>query len=132
MPLIQIPVGIAPCHVDFPDRVKTGGKDAKGKAETRELQRSCKGSLYLRPASTRNVTDDELTYLRISPEWKKIGTRLHVVKVKSVKSAAEEKNPSQEPATMPEAPKTRSPEKGKSGSDGMFSASANSKRNKNR
>ena len=111
MPLIQVPVGIAPCHIDFPDQVKTGEKDAKGKPVMREMQRSCKGSMYLRPASTRNITDDELTYLRTTPEWKKLGMRLHVIKVKNVAKREEAKTEAA-PAPSPkaEAPKAPEPE----------------------
>jgi len=104
MPLIQVPVGIAPCHVDFPVEVTTGEKDAKGKPVMRKMERSCKGSLYLRPASTRNLTDDELTWLRTNPEWKTIGMRLNVIKVKNVGGAVEAKV-APAPTPKAEAPK---------------------------
>ena len=66
MPLIHIPVGVAPCQVDdFP-------KDA---------ERSCKGALHLRPASTKEVTNDELAHLKTAPQHGKLAARLSVVEV---------------------------------------------------
>lgn len=78
MPLVQIPVGIAPCQVDdFPEKV--------GKGEgARPFKRSCKGSLRLRPASTKVLTDDELAWLKEQKQWAHVGRRMHVVDVKVV------------------------------------------------
>lgn len=78
MPLVQIPVGIAPCQVDdFPAKL--------GKGESaRPFERSCKGSLRLRPASTKVLTDDELKWLKEQKQWAHVGRRVHVVDVKIV------------------------------------------------
>jgi hypothetical protein len=136
MPLIQIPVGIAPCHVDFPETVKTGEKDAKGKPVMRKMERSCKGSMYLRPASTRNITDDELTYLRTTPEWKKLGMRLHVIKVKNVKGAATEAAPAKtstpKAEAKAEAPKDEAKDmtSGSESGSGMFGGGKKKKTSK--
>ena len=79
MPLVQIPVGITPQQVDdFPTEVD----DGKGGA--RPFARSCKGSLRLRPASTKVLTDDELKWLTEQKQWAHIGTRMNVVDVKTV------------------------------------------------
>ena len=78
MPLVQIPVGIAPCQVDdFPEKLGKG-EDAK------PFERSCKGSLRLRPASTKVLTDDELKWLKEQKQWAHVGRRMHVVDVKIV------------------------------------------------
>ncbi len=83
MPLVQIPVGIAPFQVDdFPKEVVVG-KDDKGKDETRKFERSVEGALYLRPASTKNLTDDEWGHLK---KKYKVLARAHVVKVDVTKA----------------------------------------------
>lgn len=78
MPLVQIPVGIAPCQVDdFPAKIGKG-------EDARPFERSCKGSLRLRPASTKVLTDDELKWLKEQKQWAHVGRRMHVVDVKIV------------------------------------------------
>lgn len=78
MPLVQIPVGIAPCQVDdFPEKLGKG-------EDARPFERSCKGSLRLRPASTKVLTDDELKWLKEQKQWAHIGRRMYVVDVKVV------------------------------------------------
>lgn len=75
MPLINIPVGIAPCQIDdFPKTVGKG-EDAK------PFERSCKGALYLRPASTKVVTQHELDHIKKHGDHKMLARRLVVVKV---------------------------------------------------
>ncbi len=83
MPLVQIPVGIAPCQVDdFPEKVGKG-------EDARPFQRSCKGSLRLRPASTKVLTDDELKWLKEQKQWAHVGRRMHVVDVKIVTDSSD-------------------------------------------
>ncbi len=78
MPLVQIPVGIAPCQVDdFPEKVGKG-------EDARLFERSCKGSLRLRPASTKTLTKDELNWLKEKKQWAHVGRRIHVVDVEIV------------------------------------------------
>lgn len=82
MPLVQIPVGIAPCQVDdFPANVGKGD-------DARPFERSCKGSLRLRPASTKVMTGDELEWLKAQKQWSHVGRRMHVVDVKIVTDAS--------------------------------------------
>jgi hypothetical protein len=81
MPLVQIPVGIAPCQIDdFPLEIAEG----EGK---RPFDRSCDGALYLRPASTRVISNDELEFLQTAKQHKKIGARILVVRVDVVPDA---------------------------------------------
>lgn len=82
MPLVQIPVGIAPCQVDdFPEKLGKG-------EDARPFERSCKGSLRLRPASTKVLTDDELMWLKEQKQWAHVGRRMHIVDVKIVTDAS--------------------------------------------
>lgn len=75
MPYVQIPVGIAPCQIDdFPATIGEG-------EEKRPFDRSCKGALYLRPASTRVISDDELEWLRTAKQHQKLGSRILVLRV---------------------------------------------------
>jgi hypothetical protein len=90
MPLIHIPVGVAPCQVDdFPQ----------------DAERSCKGALHFRPASTKEITADELAHLRAAPQHKKLAARLCVVDV-VVKAAPSQSvaTPTPTPTPMPPAP----------------------------
>lgn len=81
MPYVQIPVGIAPCQIDdFPATIGEG-------EEKRQFERSVKGALYLRPASTRVMSDDELEWLRTAKQHKKLGARILVVRVDVVPDA---------------------------------------------
>lgn len=83
MPLVQIPVGIAPCQVDdFPEKVGKG-------EDARPFERSCKGSLRLRPASTKVLTGDELKWLKEQKQWAHVGRRMHVVDVSIVTDASD-------------------------------------------
>lgn len=83
MRLVQIPVGVTPCQVDdFPSEVKEEGK------KPRSFERSVKGSLHIRPASTKSMTDDELEHLRTSKEHRAWGRRLIEVKVEVAKAPA--------------------------------------------
>lgn len=75
MPLINVPVGIAPCQID--DFPKTVGKGEGAKP----FERSCKGALFLRPASSKVVTQDELDWIKQHPEHKLLARRLTVVRV---------------------------------------------------
>ncbi len=78
MPLIQVPVGVTPCQVDdFPAEV------VEGDGKKRPFERSCKGALHLRPATTRRVTADELGHLRKAKLHKDLGRRLLEVQVKT-------------------------------------------------
>ena len=82
MPLINIPVGIAPCQIDdFPENVGKG-KDAV------PFERSCQGALYLRPASTKVVTAHELDHIRKHQDHKMLTRRMVVVKVDVVPDAS--------------------------------------------
>jgi hypothetical protein len=74
MPLIHIPVGVAPCQVEFPSEIKEG-------TASRPFERSCKGALHLRPASTKQITDDELQYLKTAKQHAKLGARVSVIQV---------------------------------------------------
>lgn len=106
MPLIQIPVGIAPCHIDdFPKEVGEG-------KEARPFERSCKGALHLRPASTKVLSQDELDWLKAgkgkAKRYAKLARRLTVVRVdvvpdKSDRPHAEPLKPAVKPS-KPEAP----------------------------
>ena len=81
MPLINIPVGIAPCQIDdFPENVGKG-KDAV------PFERSCQGALYLRPASTKVVTVHELDHIRQHKDHKMLTRRMVVVKVDVIPDA---------------------------------------------
>ena len=87
MPLINIPVGIAPCQIDdFPKTVGKG-EDAK------PFERSCKGSLHLRPSSTKVVTQDELDWIKRHKEHKMLARRLVVVKVDVVTDESDRSKP---------------------------------------
>lgn len=111
MPLIQVPVGIAPCHIDdFPQEVGEG-------KEARPFERSCKGALHLRPASTKVLSQDELDWLKSgkgkAKKYAKLARRLTVVRVdvvpdKSDRPHAEPLKPAVKP-TKPEAPKPTPP-----------------------
>ena len=100
MPLIQIPVGIAPFQVDdFPKEVGKG-------EEARKFERSCEGALYLRPASTRNLTDDEWEHLEKNY---KVLARAHVVKVDVTKARSLKPKPKPKvPGSSPKTPTTSS------------------------
>jgi len=75
MPLVSIPVGIAPCQIDdFPAEIGDG-------EDKRPFERSCKGALFLRPASTKVLSNDELEFLRSAKQYRKLGARLLVVRV---------------------------------------------------
>lgn len=81
MPLVQIPVGIAPCQIDdFPLEVGEGD-------EKRPFERSCQGALYLQPARTKVLSGDELEFLRTAKQHQKIGARILVVRVDVVPDA---------------------------------------------
>lgn len=78
MPLIQVPVGVTPCQVDdFPTEVVAEN------GEKRPFERSQKGALHLRPATTLRVTADELQHLRKAKLHKDLGRRLLEVQVKT-------------------------------------------------
>ena len=99
MPLIQIPVGIAPFQVDdFPKEVVVD----KGSGLNRKFERSVKGALYLRPASTKNLTDGEWGHLKKNY---KVLARAHVVKV-DVTEARSLKKPKPKPKVPGPSPKT--------------------------
>ena len=66
-PLIHVPVGVPPTQVEFPPEVK---------------QRSCKGALHLRPASTKEITAEELAYLKADKKYAKLAARVSVVEVR--------------------------------------------------
>lgn len=98
MILVQIPAGVAPCHIEFPEfQMNERGRpvmeeveDKKGKKSKQPKEfgeRSCKGSLRLAPG-TKIISAPELAYVKKHfPE-----TRLHVLQdnVKSPKQAAED------------------------------------------
>lgn len=138
MPLVQIPVGVRPIQIDdFPEKV-VEGKDAllerhkkappaeeKPEARAKRLERqrnevaeldkkarpfkrSCKGSLHLRPASTKTLTDDELGFLRTAKQHKAWGRRLLEVKVEVAK--APEAAPVVPPLPKPEPEEVPAPD----------------------
>jgi hypothetical protein len=75
MPLINVPVGIAPCQIDdFPSAVGKG-KDA------RPFERSCEGAMHLRPASTKTVTQDEIDWIKAHKDHKALAQRMRIVRV---------------------------------------------------
>lgn len=75
MPYVQIPVGIAPCQIDdFPSEIGEGD-------EKRPFVRSHKGAMYLQPARTKVISDDELEWLRTAKQHAKIGARILVIRV---------------------------------------------------
>jgi len=75
MPLVQIPVGIAPCQIDdFPAEIGEG-------ENKRPFERSCQGALYIQPARTKVLSDDELAFLRTAKQHAKLGARIIVVRV---------------------------------------------------
>lgn len=61
MPIVVVPANLAACQVEFPEGV----------------ERSVKGALYVRPASTLEITQAELEYLR--KEKKDLVAKLIVV-----------------------------------------------------
>ena len=75
MPLVQIPVGIAPCQIDdFPAEIGEG-------ENKRPFERSCQGALYIQPARTKVLSSDELEFLRTAKQYAKLGARILVVRV---------------------------------------------------
>ncbi len=70
MVVIQVPAGVAPCQVEFPEfkpRTKEeilAAKKAKKTLKDVKLERSHPGALHLRPGSTKTVTKDELEHLQ--------------------------------------------------------------------
>ncbi len=110
MPLIQIRVGIPPCQIDdFPSEVMEGkeelrkrhreerdnvksGSEAEQRArhmeeragleaKARPFERSCKGALHFRPASTKTVTEDELKFLLSARQHKALAGKILRVEV---------------------------------------------------
>lgn len=73
MPLIHIGVGGPPCQVD--DFPATVGQDQ------RPFERSCRGALHLQPASTKEITDDELNHIRLRKNHQALATRIRVISV---------------------------------------------------
>ena len=91
MPLIHIAVGGPPCQVDdFPATVGQGGK---------LFERSCKGALHLRPASTKEITDDELRHLKNSKKHRALAARINVITV--VKIAPKAQKPPEKTVLKP-------------------------------
>lgn len=69
MVVIQVPAGVAPCQIEFPEfkpRTKEeilAAKKAKQPLKDVKLERSHPGAMHLRPGSTKTVTKDELEHL---------------------------------------------------------------------
>lgn len=140
MPLVQIPVGVRPIQIDdFPEKVFEGrdalrkrhkeevSADEKPEARAKKLERqrkevaeldkkarpfkrSCKGSLHLRPASTKTLTDDELGFLRAAKQHQSWGRRLIEVKVEVTKAPGTPAPPKPEPEEAPAPDAEEAPE----------------------
>ncbi len=91
MPLIQIPVGVIPCQVDdFP--AETSAADGT----KTPFERSCRGALHFRPATTRRITQDEMDHIKGAKHHAALGKKIFEVKV-AKKAPAPRKNPSSLP-----------------------------------
>lgn len=94
MILVQVPNGIQPQQIEFPEhKLNERGRpelDAK-KQPVKFGERSCKGSLHLKPGSTKIISAPELSFIK--KEYP--GLRLHVIKegVKSPEDAAKAAKP---------------------------------------
>jgi hypothetical protein len=76
MPLIQIPVGVTPCQVDdFPVEISAAD------GTKRPFERSCKGALHFRPATTRRVTQDEMDHIKAAKQHAALGRKIFEVKI---------------------------------------------------
>lgn len=85
MPLIQVPVGVTPCQVDdFPAEISAAD------GSKRPFERSCKGALHFRPATTRRITQDEMDHIKAAKHHAALGRKIFEVKVK-MKPAAKAK-----------------------------------------
>lgn len=118
--LVQVPQGVGPLQVEFPqhkldDRGRPmmerplgeDGKPAKdGKGRPVPLQpvpfgeRSCEGSLHLRPGASKIITEAELQHIKKAhPD---VGRRLRVVQQLADEGLAKDKAPEPEGKAAPE------------------------------
>jgi len=92
MILVSVPAGVMPCQIEIPQHQldKRGRPMLDDKKQPVPFgERSCEGSLHLRPNSTKTITEAELAYVNERhPEL-----RLHVVQVLKPESAPAPKPP---------------------------------------
>lgn len=117
---IQIPVGNPPCQIDdFPAEVVEGEEELRAKhreessnvkegseaelrarhkkelsaLEKRPFERSVAGAIHFRPASTKQVTEDEWKFLKTAKQHRVFAQRLVEVQVTVVPPMAAEPEP---------------------------------------